>query len=108
MAVADVYPHYVAKLERKGQPVEDLDAMITWLTGFDADQIKGHLDARTSFQDFFAQASLNPRVDQIKGVICGVRVEEIEDPLMQQIRYLDKLVDERARGKALDKVLRGS
>lgn len=108
MPVADVYPHYVAKLERKGQPVEDLDTMITWLTGFDAARIKELLEAGTTFQDFFAQAELNPNVAMITGVICGVRVEEIEDPLMQQIRYLDKLVDERARGKALEKVLRGS
>ena len=107
MPVASVYPHYVTKVERKGRTQAELDQVIEWLTGFDGPTLEHHLDAGTTFADFFAEASLNPRVDLITGVICGVRVEEIEDRLMQKIRYLDKLVDELARGKALEKVLRG-
>lgn len=105
-SVADVYPHYVAKMERKGRTVDELNQVIEWLTGFDADALGGHLDAGTTFEEFFAAAHLNPNADAIKGVVCGVRVEEVEDPLMRKIRYLDKLVDELARGKALEKVLR--
>ena len=105
--VADVYPHYVAKMERKGRTREELDQTIGWLTGFDDAALAGHLAAGTTFEDFFADASLNPHVALITGVVCGVRVEDIEDPLMQKIRYLDKLVDELARGKAIEKVLRG-
>ncbi|USQ81114.1 DUF2200 domain-containing protein [Ornithinimicrobium faecis] len=107
VSFASVYPHYVTKLERKGRTQAELHEVIVWLTGFDEATLQHHLDAETTFTDFFAQADLNPQVTQITGVICGVRVEEIEDPLMQQIRYLDKLVDELARGKAMDKVLRG-
>ena len=106
MPVATVYPLYLAKLERKGRTQEELDEVIAWLTGFDRAELQHHLDAQTTFADFFAAASLNPLADRITGVICGMRVEEIEDPLMQQIRYLDKLVDELARGKAMAKVLR--
>ncbi|GAA5028693.1 DUF2200 domain-containing protein [Microbacterium fluvii] len=106
MAVARVYPLYVEKLARKGHTQEELDEVIEWLTGFDQARLQHHLDAGTTFQDFFADADLNPNAALITGVICGMRVEEIEDPLMQQIRYLDKLVDEVARGKAMHKVLR--
>ncbi|WP_408898224.1 DUF2200 domain-containing protein [Nocardioides sp. R1-1] len=103
---ASVYPHYVTKVERKGRTRAELDEAICWLTGFDAQELAGHLEAHTTFQELFDAARLNPAADQITGVVCGVRVEEIEDPLMQRIRYLDKLVDELARGKAMDKVLR--
>ena len=104
--VASVYPLYVAKVERKGRTRDELDAVIEWLTGYDDAELRCHLDAGTTFEAFFAGASLNPNVTQITGVVCGVRVEAIEDPLMQQIRYLDKLVDELAKGKALERVLR--
>lgn len=106
MSVASVYPLYVAKLEKKGRTVAELDAVITWLTGFDADQIARHLDAGTTFEEFFAQADLHPNASLITGSICGVKVQEIDDPLMQQIRYLDKLVDELTHGRPLEKVLR--
>lgn len=106
MPVADVYPLYVAKLERKGRTRAELDQVIEWLTGFDGEALARHLEAGTTFADFFADASLNPHAGLITGVVCGVRVEEVEDPLMQKIRYLDKLVDELARGKAMEKVLR--
>lgn len=105
-SVASVYPLYLAKVEKKGRTQEELDQVIRWLTGFDETEVSRRLAAGTTFEDFFAQAHLNPNVSLITGVICGVRVEDIEDPLMQKIRYLDKLVDELARGKALDKVLR--
>ncbi|MFT4189828.1 MAG: DUF2200 domain-containing protein [Aeromicrobium sp.] len=106
MPFASVYPHYVTKVEKKGRSVEELHTVITWLTGFDDAAIQHHLDAETTFEDFFADATLNPNVESIKGVVCGVRVEDVEDPLMRKIRYLDKLVDELSRGKSLDKVLR--
>jgi len=106
-SVASVYPHYVAKVERKGRTKAELDQVIEWLTGFDEDALREHLTAGTTFADFFAEAELNPRASSITGVVCGVRVEEIDDPLMQKIRYLDKLVDELAKGKAMGKVLRG-
>ena len=105
-SVRDVYPAYVAKVERKGRTQAELDEVIEWLTGFDDEALRRHLDEGTTFQDFFADAHLNPKVSEIKGVVCGVRVEDVEDPLMQQIRYLDKLVDELAKGKAMEKVLR--
>ena len=105
-SVASVYPHYVAKVERKGRTKAELDEVIEWLTGYDQDALTKHLEAETSFEDFFAQADLNPNASLITGSICGIRVEEIEDPLMQKIRYLDKLVDDLAKGKAMDKVLR--
>ena len=108
MSVSRVYPLYVAKLERKGRTQAELDEVIEWLTGFDAEALRFHLDANTTFGDFFADARLNPAAGLITGVICGVRVEEIEDPLMQKVRYLDKLVDELAKGKAMEKVLRAS
>ncbi|HHV21206.1 MAG TPA: DUF2200 domain-containing protein [Propionibacterium sp.] len=103
---ASVYPHYVAKVEKKGRTRAELDQVIEWLTGFDASALERHLEAETTFEDFFADAQLNPRATSITGVVCGVRVEQIEDPLMQKIRYLDKLVDELAKGKAMAKVLR--
>ena len=103
---ASVYPLYVAKAERKGRTQAEVDEVIEWLTGFDATALAAHLEARTTFEDFFAAAQLNPGVERITGMICGVRVEEIEDPLMQKIRYLDKLVDDLAKGKTMDKVLR--
>jgi hypothetical protein len=103
---ASVYPHYVTKVEKKGRTRAELDEVIEWLTGFDAATLSGHLDAGTTFEEFFADAELNPNAPLIKGVVCGVRVEDIDDPLMQKIRYLDKLVDELARGKAMEKVLR--
>jgi hypothetical protein len=106
VSFASVYPHYVTKVEKRGRTKAELDQVIDWLTGFDQSALDAHLAAGTTFADFFAEAQLNPRVSSITGVICGVRVEDIEDPLMQQIRYLDKLVDELARGKAMDKVLR--
>ena len=106
VSVASVYPHYVNKVERKGRTRAELDQVITWLTGFDEAALDRHLEAGTTFEDFFADAHLNARADQITGVVCGVRVEEIDDPLMRKIRYLDKLVDELAKGKAIDKVLR--
>lgn len=101
-----MYPHYVAKVERKGRTKEELDAAIQWLTGYDSKASNAHLDQGTAFSDFFAQASLNPNASLITGVVFGIRVEDVEDPLMQKIRYLDKLVDELARGKALANVLR--
>ncbi|KQV67752.1 hypothetical protein ASC64_11065 [Nocardioides sp. Root122] len=106
-SVASVYPHYVAKVERKGRTRAELDEVIGWLTGFDEAALRSHLEQGTTFEDFFAAATLNPRVDQITGSVCGVRVQEVEDPLMRRIRYLDKLVDELARGRPMAKVLRG-
>ncbi len=106
ISFASVYPLYVTKVEKKGRTTEELDEVIEWLTGFDDAELKQHLDEHTTFEDFFADADLNPNAALITGVICGMRVEEIEDPLMQKIRYLDKLVDELARGKAMEKILR--
>ena len=107
MAFASVYPHYVAKAEKKGRTKAELHAVIGWLTGYDEKTLKKQIDDKVDFETFFAQAPrINPNVSKITGVICGYRVEEIEDKLMQQIRYLDKLVDELAKGKAMDKILR--
>lgn len=103
---ADVYPLYVQKLERKGRTQAELDEVIEWLTGFDSATVQKHLDAKTTFTDFYAAADINPNASLITGVICGMRVEEIEDPLMQKLRYLDKLVDELYKGKPMEKVLR--
>ena len=103
---ASVYPHYVTKVERKGRTKAELDQVIEWLTGFDEAALSHHLEAGTTFEGFFAEARLTPHASLITGVVCGVRVEDVEDPLMQKIRYLDKLVDELARGKSIDKVLR--
>jgi hypothetical protein len=105
-SVADVYPHYVAKVERKRRTKAELDEVIEWLTGYDEAALQKHLDAGTTFEAFFADAKVNPKASSITGVVCGVRVENIDDPLMQKIRYLDKLVDELAKGKPMEKVLR--
>ena len=105
-SVASVYPHYVTKVEKKGRTQDELDEVICWLTGFDEAQLQRHLDGGTTFEDFFAQAPLNPDAALITGTVCGIRVENIEDPLMQKIRYLDKLVDELAKGRPMAKVLR--
>jgi len=104
--VASVYPLYLAKVERKGRTQTELDAVIGWLTGYDEAELSHQLAVGATFEEFFAGARLNPNAELITGVICGVRVEEIEDPFMQRIRYLDKLVDELAKGKSLEKVLR--
>jgi hypothetical protein len=96
----------VAKVEKKGRTQAELDQVIEWLTGFDAPALRGHLSAGTTFEDFFAEARLNPHASVITGVVCGVRVEDVDDPLMQKIRYLDKLVDELAKGRSMDRVLR--
>ncbi|ROS20868.1 hypothetical protein EDF22_4068 [Rathayibacter sp. PhB127] len=106
-SVASVYPHYVAKAERKGRTRAEVDEVIVWLTGFSDEELRRHLEAGTTFEDFFAAAPMNPSAVLITGVVCGVRVESVEDPLMQRIRWLDKLVDELAKGKAMTKVLRG-
>ncbi len=107
MAFASVYPHYVAKAEKKGRTKAELHTIIHWLTGYDEQSLKQQIENRVDFQTFFANAPrMNPNVSKITGVICGYRVEEIEDPLMQQIRYLDKLVDELAKGKKMETILR--
>ena len=107
VSVASVYPHYVAKVEKKGRSQAELDQVIEWLTGFDRATLSDHLASGTTFEEFFAGATLNPNASLITGSVCGIRVQDVEDPLMQKIRYLDKLVDELARGKAMEKVLRG-
>jgi hypothetical protein len=105
-SVASVYPLYVAKVEKKGRTQAELDEVIEWLTGFDDEALRRHLDDETTFEDFFAQADLNPNASLITGSVCGVRVQDVEDPLMRKIRYLDKLVDELAKGRPMEKVLR--
>jgi hypothetical protein len=105
---ASVYPHYVAKAERKGRTRAEVDEIILWLTGFAPDAFAAQLADKTDFEAFFAQApAMNPARGQITGVVCGVRVEEIEEPLMREIRYLDKLIDELAKGRPMAKILRG-
>ncbi|MCB9233281.1 MAG: DUF2200 domain-containing protein [Bacteroidia bacterium] len=107
MAFASVYPHYLTKAEKKGRTKAEVDEIICWLTGYDQAALQRQIDERKDFTAFFAEApQLNPNVSKITGVICGYRVEEIEDPLMQKIRYLDKLIDELAKGKAMGKILR--
>lgn len=107
MTFASVYPHYVTKVEKKGHTVEELHTVIFWLTGYDEKTLQQQIDSKVDFETFFEEAPLlNPNVSKIKGVICGYRVEDIEDPLMQKIRYLDKLVDELARGKKMKSILR--
>lgn len=106
-SVASVYPHYVAKAEKKGRTKAEVDEIIRWLTGYDQAGLERLLEQRTDFETFFAQAPrLNPARTLITGVVCGVRVEEVSEPLMREIRYLDKLIDELARGKAMEKILR--
>jgi hypothetical protein len=106
LTFASVYPHYVAKVEKKGRSKEALHQIIEWLTGFDAKKIQELIDEKVSFKEFFQQANLNANAVLIKGVICGYRIEEIENPLTKQVRYLDKLVDELAKGKEMQKILR--
>jgi hypothetical protein len=106
VSFASVYPSYVAKVEKKGRSKAELDRVILWLTGFDESALSRHLADGTTFDDFFADASLNERASLITGSVCGVRVEEVDDPLMRKIRCLDKLVDELAKGKSMDKILR--
>lgn len=107
ISVASVYPHYVAKAEKKGRTRAEVDEIIRWLTGHSQESLEEELAKKTSFQDFFANAPrLNPSRSLITGVVCGVRVENIEEPLMRELRYLDKLIDELAKGKAMEKILR--
>jgi hypothetical protein len=107
MTLASVYPHYVAKAEKKDRTKGEVDTIIRWLTGYTQRQLTAHLKKKTNFETFFDEApQLNPARSLIKGVVCGVRVEEVEDPLMRELRYLDKLIDELAKGKAMDKILR--
>jgi hypothetical protein len=105
-SVASVYPHYVSKAERKGRTRAEVDEVTCWLTGFSEAELKQRLDDGTTFEDFFAGARLNPNASLITGSVCGVKVQDVEDPLMRQIRYLDKLVDELAKGRPMEKVLR--
>ncbi|HEX9002535.1 MAG TPA: DUF2200 domain-containing protein [Blastocatellia bacterium] len=107
MSVASVYPHYLAKAEKKGRTKAEVDEIIRWLTGYSQGELEEKLNNKTDFETFFTEAPrLNPSRTLVKGVICGVRIEEIEDPLMREIRYLDKLIDELAKGKIMDKILR--
>ncbi len=107
MSFASVYPHYVAKAEKKGRTKAEVDEIIRWLTGYDDKALAGVIENRTDFETFFTEApEMNPARDLIKGVVCGVRVEEVEEPTMREIRYLDKLIDELAKGKAMEKILR--
>jgi hypothetical protein len=107
MSFASVYPHYVKKAERKGRTKTEVDKIITWLTGYSQEELGSILEKQTDFETFFAEApQMNPSRSLIKGVVCGVRVEDIEEPTMREIRYLDKLIDELAKGKALEKILR--
>lgn len=106
-SVAGVYPHYIAKAEKKGRTKAEVDEIIRWLTGYTQDEFETQLEKQTNFETFFAEApGLNPSRASIKGVICGVRIEEIEEPTMREIRYLDKLIDELAKGKPMEKILR--
>ncbi|MCB9284674.1 MAG: DUF2200 domain-containing protein [Lewinellaceae bacterium] len=106
MTFASVYPHYITKVEKKGRAKEELHQIIEWLTGFDAEKLQKLIDEKATFETFFKKATINPNAHQITGVICGYRIEEIENPLTKQVRYLDKLVDELAKGKKMEKILR--
>lgn len=107
MSFASVYPHYITKVEKKGHTIEELHTIIYWLTGYDQKGLQQQIDNKNSFETFFSEAPmLNPNVSKIKGLICGYRVEDIEEPLMQKIRYMDKLIDELARGKKMESILR--
>lgn len=109
MSVTSVYPHYITKAEKKGRTKEEVDQIIRWLTGYSQEEIEAQLEKETDFETFFEEAPrLNPSRKLITGVICGVRVEDIEEPTMQEIRYLDKMVDELAKGKAMEKILRNA
>lgn len=103
---ADIYPHYVNKVERKGRTVAELHQVIKWLTGFSESTLKAHINKSTTLEDFFTKAKLNPNAELITGSICGVKIQEIEEPLMKQIRFMDKLVDELAKGRPMAKILR--
>lgn len=107
MKFGSVYPHYLSRLERNGRTKEELDQVIEWLTGYDSEKLQNLIEEKVTFEAFFAGASLNPNVHLIKGVVCGYRVEEIENTLTRQCRYMDKLVDELARGRKMNKILRG-
>ena len=106
MIFASIYPHYVNKVEKKGRSKDELNQVIEWLTGFDSSKLNQLIAQKVNLEQFFAEATINPNVTLIKGLICGYRVEDIENPLTQKCRYMDKLVDELARGKALEKILR--
>lgn len=106
MTFASIYPHYLKKVEQKGRTKEELHEVITWLTDFDDKQIQALIDEKVTFESFFGKADLHPNAELIKGVICGYRIEEIETPLTKQVRYLDKLVEELAKGKKMEKILR--
>ena len=107
MSFSSVYPHYLAKAERKNRTKEEVDEIIRWLTGYSQEELKAQIEKEVNFEDFFNQApAMNPARREVKGVICGVRVEEIEEPLMQEIRYMDKMIDELAKGKKMEKILR--
>ncbi len=106
MTFASVYPHYVTKVEKKGRTKDELHQVVTWLTGYDEKKLQELIDAKATFETFFQDATIHPNARLITGVICGYRVEEIENPLTQQVRYLDKLVDELARGRKMEKILR--
>jgi hypothetical protein len=108
MTFASVYPMYVAKVEKKGRTKEELHQVIAWLTGFDNGKLQELIDKKVTFETFFQEASLNPNAYLITGLICGYRIEEIENPLTQQVRFLDKLVDELAKGRKMDKILRSA
>ncbi|TCC91979.1 DUF2200 domain-containing protein [Pedobacter frigiditerrae] len=108
MTFTSVYPMYIAKVEKKGRTKEELHQVITWLTGFDDEKLQELIDKKVTFETFFQQAKLNPNAPLITGLICGYRIEDIENPLTQQVRYLDKLVDELAKGRKMEKILRGS
>lgn len=106
MSFASVYPHYVTKVEKKGRTIAELHQVIEWLTGYDEKKLQELIDEKITFNDFFEKANLNPNASLITGMICGYRIEEIENPLMRQVRYLDKVVDELAEGKKMEKILR--
>lgn len=106
MTFSSVYPHYVTKVEKKGRTKEELHQVIKWLTGFDETRLQELINQKVTFEEFFKQAEINPKAQLITGLICGYRVEEIENPLTQQVRYLDKLVDELAKGRKMEKILR--
>lgn len=106
MTFASVYPHYVNKIEKKGRTIDELHQVIAWLTGYSSAELSQTMNEQWTFREFFQRASLNPKANLITGMICGYRIEEIDDPLMRQVRYLDKLVDELAKGRKMEKILR--
>lgn len=108
LTFAGVYPHYVTKIEKKGRTLKELHQVIEWLTGFDEEKLQELIQQKVTSEEFFDQAALNPHAEQIKGVICGYRIEDIETPLTRQVRYLDKVVDELAKGKNIEKIMRSA